>query len=316
VDFSQVLDEISNASIFWIFIFIIVSLFSHYIRALRWKVILHSVKPDIKIKHLFGSIMVGYGVNCVIPRFGEITRAILIGRWERLSSSSMFGAVIVERIIDLIFLGIAFIISLAIWSNDLSRNFPFLVSALYFMLAGMGILILFIILLIRFQEKVYGAVARLIGKFSKHYADKTVHLFQMLLLGFASLKGIKNYAYTILLSFGIIFFYALNSYIGFFTIGMESIQPVDFRMGWVLMSISAVGVVIPTPGGTGSYHLLATNTLVWLFGFNEVLSLSYATLTHGISVILFILAAVISFLILNKRHESLLKVVDTEVDEL
>jgi glycosyltransferase 2 family protein len=87
-------------------------------------------------------------------------------------------------------------------------------------------------------------------------------------------------------------------------------------MGWVLMSISAVGVVIPTPGGTGSYHLLATNTLVWLFGFNEVLSLSYATLTHGISVILFILAAVISFLILNKRHESLLKVVDTEVDEL
>jgi len=46
---------------------------------------LNSVKKDVSIKNLFGALMVGYGVNCVLPRVGEISRAILIGKWEGLS---------------------------------------------------------------------------------------------------------------------------------------------------------------------------------------------------------------------------------------
>ena len=147
-------------------------------------------------------------------------------------------------------------------------------------------------------------------------AGKAAHIFDMLLEGFGSLKGAKNYLLTIFLSAAIIIFYAFSAYIGFYTIGMQNIQPVSFAMGWVLMSISAIGVVIPTPGGTGSYHTFAKSALVSLFGFGEVISLAYAFLTHIISYFMFIITALISFLILNKHHENLLKVLDTEVDEL
>ena len=51
--------------------------------------------------------MVGYGVNCVTPKLGEVTRAVLLGKWEKLSRSSMFGTVILERVIDLISLGLS-----------------------------------------------------------------------------------------------------------------------------------------------------------------------------------------------------------------
>lgn len=316
VNFNEVMESVSKASIFWIIIFIAVSLAAHYLRALRWKVILHSVKPSVKMKNLFGSLMIGYGVNCVVPRFGEITRAILIGRWEGLSRSSMFGAVIVERIIDLIFLGLAVIVSLLIWSEDLSANFPWLVTATYITLFGMGGLIIFLYLLIKFKEKFYKAITLFLSKFSKHLAEKTTHIFDMLLEGFASLKGAKNYFLTFLLSSLIMAAYALSAYIGFFTVGMENEQTVSFAMGWVLMSISAIGVVIPTPGGTGSYHTLAKSALVILFGFGEVISLAYAFLTHIISYLMFILIALLSFFILNKQHENLLKVLDTEIDEL
>jgi glycosyltransferase 2 family protein len=117
------------------------------------------------------------------------------------------------------------------------------------------------------------------------------------------------------LSASIIILYAFNAYIGFFTIGMQEIQPVNFQMGWVLMSISAIGIIIPTPGGTGSYHTLAKSTLV-LFGFTEAVSLAYAFLTHIVSYILFIFSALIIYFVLNKQHESLIKVVETNLDEL
>jgi len=74
-------------------------MFGHYLRALRWKYILNSVKPNTSMKNLFGSLMVGYGVNCVTPKLGEVTRAVLIGKWEGLSRSSMFGTVILEELL-------------------------------------------------------------------------------------------------------------------------------------------------------------------------------------------------------------------------
>ena len=315
VDFDQILNIVSQASIFWIAVMAATLLFSHFLRAVRWKVILNSVKKDTSIKNLFGTLMVGYAVNCVIPRLGEITRAVLIGRWEGLSRSSMFGTVIVERVIDIIFLGISVLISAYIWQSDLYSSFPWLKSALYFSMAGIIIFIIFIYLIVRFKEHFYGFIISLLGKISKKSADKAAHIFEMLAQGFNSLRGTKNYLLTFGLSITIMLFYALSSYIGFYTLYMEKIQPVNFAMGWVVMSISGIGVVIPTPGATGSYHALAKSALM-LFGFGEVISLSYAFLTHIISYIIFIIVGTLSFVILNKRHESLIKVVETGVDEL
>ena len=82
-------------------------------------------------------------------------------------------------------------------------------------------------------------------------------------------------------------------------------------MAWIIMSISAIGVVIPTPGATGSYHALAISTLVLLFGFGETISAAYAFLTHIISYFLFIITALIMFFLLNKQHASLLNIFKT-----
>lgn len=316
VNVSDVFYHISKASIFWILIFILVNLTSHWIRALRWKVILHSVKPGTSVKNLFGAIMVGYGVNCVVPRLGEVSRAVLVGKWENLSRSSMLGAVIVERVIDIIFLAFAVIVSALLWSENLYDKFPWLKSSIYISLVFMGIMILFFYLMIKFKEKFYGLFITLLGKISGKLAHKAGHIFEMLTQGFGSLKGKKNYFVTILLSVLIMVLYALNAYVGFFTIGLETLKPVSYQMGWIVMSISAIGVVIPTPGGTGSYHVLATSALVLLFGFGHDISLAYAVLTHGISYFLFIFSAVLVYLLIDKRHDNFFKVAQNELDEI
>ena len=316
VNFSDVLKIVSNASLFWIFVFIVILMFAHYVRAVRWKIIMSSVKSDVSVKNLFGAIMVGYGINCVVPRLGEVSRAVLLGKWENLSRSSMFGTVILERVIDIMFLGFSVLIALIFYSNKIMTSFPWLKDTLYITFFFIIIVFLFFYLVIKYKEKFYNTVVRFLGRFSEKFAHKVAYIFQMLGDGFGSLKGTKNYISTFTLSALIMILYALNSYVGFFMVGMQNIQPITFQMAWVFMSISAIGVVIPTPGGTGSYHALAKSTLVLLFGFGEVVSLAYAFLTHIVTYFLYIFSGLIVFFIINKQHDNLLKVVETEIEEL
>jgi uncharacterized protein (TIRG00374 family) len=316
VNFGDVLKIVSNASLLWVFVFMAVLMFAHYLRAIRWKIILSSVKSDTSVKNLFGAIMVGYGVNCVVPRLGEISRAVLVGKWENLSRSSMFGTVILERVIDIMFLGFSVLVALIFYSNRIMTSFPWLQDTLYITFFFIIVVFLFFYLAIKYKEKFYNVVVKFLGKFSEKFAHKVAYIFQMLGDGFGSLKGTKNYISTFTLSALIMILYALSSYVGFFMLGMQAIQPVSFQMAWVFMSISAIGVVIPTPGGTGSYHALAKSTLVLLFGFGEVISLAYAFLTHIVTYFLYIFSGLIVFFIINKQHDNLIKVVETEIEEL
>jgi uncharacterized protein (TIRG00374 family) len=316
VNFGEVLTIVSHASLLWTFIFITVLMVAHYLRAVRWKIILNSVKNNVSVKNLLGALLVGYGINCVVPRLGEISKAVLVGKWENLSRSSMFGTVILERIIDVIFLAVSVLIAMFIYSESLVESFPWLQTSLYITFFFVIVVILFFYLGIKYKGKFYSVVVRFLGNFSEKFAHKVAYIFQMLGDGFGSLKGTKNYIVTFSLSAIIMILYAFSSYIGFFMVGMQEIRPVSFQMGWILMSISAIGVVIPTPGGTGSYHTLAKSTLVLLFGFSEVVSLAYAFFTHIVSYFLYIILGLIVFFVLNKQRDNLLKVVETEIEEL
>ncbi len=315
VDFGEVLKIVSNANIFWVIVFIFITMLGHYLRALRWKFILNSVKPDASMTNLFGALMVGYGVNCVTPKLGEVTRAVLIGKWEKLSRSSMFGTVILERVIDIISLGLSVVIALFLTSVSLSEKFPWLLTSLYIMAVLIIVSIIVLSMILKSREKFSALIIKLVGKISHKLAEKIAYIFTMLAEGFASLKGAKNYFWTIFLTVLITFAYAFGSYTAFFMLNMQNIQPVTFAMGWVVMSISAIGVIIPTPGSTGSYHTLAKSTLVLIFGFGDTISAAYAFLSHIIGYILFIVTASIMFFIVNKQKENLIKLVETEIQE-
>lgn len=315
VNFSEVMGMVSQASPLWVIIFAAAIMLGHYVRALRWKIILHSVKPDVKMWNLFGALMIGYGVNCVTPKLGEVTRAIMIGRYENLSRSSMFGTVIVERVIDIISMGSAVLISAFIWSSSLYEAFPWLEATLYISAIALFVVLLMIYLSVKLKEKFYGYLLRLIRRVSSNLAERLGYIFEMLIQGFTTLRGTKNFLLTFITSVIILLIYALTSYFGFFMLDMQSGNAVTFSMGWIVMSVSAIGVIIPTPGATGSYHALAKSTLVLLFGFGETISAAYAFLTHIISYILFILVALIMYFALNKHHSGILNLFKTNSDE-
>lgn len=310
VDLTNLWEIISSASIFWVIVFAFLTVFAHYLRALRWKFILSSVKPEVKVKNLFSSVMIGYGVNNIIPRLGEIARAVLIGQTEKISRSSALGTIVIERVIDIIFFGLAVILSAFIFSGDLYTEIPWLQATIIFGAILIFIGIIFLVFTIKFKEKFYSVLTKIISKLSEKLAAKLGSIFEKLILGFSSLKGSRNYFLTLLFSVLIMLTYAATSYVGFITLNMQSVKEINFGTAWIVMSISAIGVMIPTPGGIGSYHTITKSILITLFGFAPELSLAFATLTHGISYFTHLIIAAGFFLAYRKQitKENLFKI--------
>jgi uncharacterized protein (TIRG00374 family) len=303
VDFSKVLEISSSANFLWMVIFISLNFLGHLVRAYRWKFILSSVKSNTKFKNLFGALIVGYGVNCITPKLGEVTRAVLIAKWEKLSRSSMFGTVILERLIDVSSLAFSVFIGILISTENIRKEFPWLMDAIYFAVILILLLIVFVGLALYYKEFFSELIKKTIGKISSKGSEKIIYIIQMLIEGLVSLRGLKNQLITLILSVIIVLIYATTSYVGLLMLGMDKLQPINFLMGWVVMSISAIGVIIPTPGSTGSYHTLAKSTLVFIYGFDETISAAYAFLTHIISYVMMILSAIFIYFFFNKKED-------------
>jgi len=294
VDLNKTFDMLSNVSIFWLIIFIALFFLAHYIRAVRWRYILFSVKKDISIINLFSATMIGYGVNCVVPRLGEVYRAFFLGKWESLSRTSMLATVIIERVIDVLVLALSVLVSIFIYDGNLLNEISWLKSALILISVSILTLIVFIVLLVFYREKFTRILILLIGKISRRMADKAAYVFEMFTEGLSTIRSKKALLLTLVLSILIMLIYGLDSYIGLLVLKMNEIQPTSFAMGWVVMTIAAFGIVLPTPGGTGSYHLIAVFVLVTLYGFSESIAFAFALLTHTIGIVLFVLSTIVA----------------------
>ncbi|MFA6597542.1 MAG: lysylphosphatidylglycerol synthase transmembrane domain-containing protein [Ignavibacteriaceae bacterium] len=315
VDAARLFEIISGASLWWIFVFALLTLLGHYFRALRWRVILSSIKKDVEVNHLFGSLLIGYGVNNVIPRLGEISRAVSVGQLENISRSSIFGTIVVERVIDIIFFGIAVILSAFLYQGNLYAQFPWLKLTMYFGSAFIFIVIIILVLSIRYKEKFYSIILFLTRKLSVAFSEKIASIFEKLVFGFSSLSGWRNYSKTLFFSVLIMLTYGLNSYVGFLIFDMHNAASISLISGWVVMSISSIGVMIPTPGGIGSYHTITKSVLISLYSFQPDVSIAYATLTHGISYFIHSASALIYFFYFRKKYAALKQASLFKLDE-
>lgn len=302
IEFDKFMEHFTNVS--WVYLFAFIALFflSHIIRAYRWKVIISSVKSDVSVLSLFGSTMIGYGVNLAVPRLGEIYRPSFLGQWEGISRTAMFGTIIVERVIDVIFLLVSIVVTIAVYPYDLMTEIPLVKLALTigtFSILGIVTVLVFVV---KMKEKFYKYIIGFAGKISTRLADKLEYVFEMLIQGFSTIRSKKALGLTIFYSALIMLLYGFNCYVGLYMLRMDQFHEVSLTIGWTVMTISALGIVAPTPGGTGSYHYLSKVSL-GLFGFTENAAVAYAVLTHIISSVLFIVSTVFFVNFINRRKE-------------
>jgi uncharacterized membrane protein YbhN (UPF0104 family) len=98
--------------------------------------------------------------------------------------------------------------------------------------------------------------------------------------GFLFVKDPKLVAVIAASSAVIWFLYILMIYVAFFAFGLG-----DLGLGGALVveAISSIGMALPTPGGTGTYHAFTSQTLNKLFQVAMPVALSFATVTHAVT---------------------------------
>jgi uncharacterized protein (TIRG00374 family) len=259
-----------------------------------------SVKHDVSVFNLFSAVMIGYGVNCVIPRLGEVYRGLFIGRWEGLSRTTMLGTVVVERIIDIAAFALASLLSVYIFPGNLFNQVIWLKTSLLIGFTSIFIVSLLIVFMVKYEQKFGSVIVKVISRFNKKLSEKFSELFSTLISGLSSIQGFKTIFTIIIYTVFILFLYALNSYVGFYMLEMQNYGAISFALAWVFMTISAYGVIIPTPGGTGSYHIISIFVLSQLYNFDYELSAAYALLTHFISYAIFIGSTIAVIYLVNK----------------
>lgn len=287
VDLNQAFNIIFNSSIFYLILFTLSFFLSHVLRAIRWQLIMKSVK-EISFFNSFTSVMVGYGVNCGVPRLGELYRSLFIGRLERVSRTIAMGTIIVERIIDILFLGISVLISVLIYSGNLYSEILWLKSALIYGSIIMTILVVVVLLLIKNREVFFNVLNKVFSKSLKAKSQRFNSVFRKLFDGFSSIKNSKTFYGIIIYSVLIMLVYGFTSFLAFFVLRINLNHEISYEMGWIVMTLSAFGIVIPTPGGTGSYHIIVKSVLETLYGFNASESSAFALMTHIFSYIAFL----------------------------
>lgn len=112
IDVRAALQALKRASPAWLFASFAATVFVYYLRALRWGALLKwRARPTTAA--LFRANMMGFlAVNTLPARLGELVRAYLLARSERIPTATVLGSVAVERILDLVFLGIFWALSL------------------------------------------------------------------------------------------------------------------------------------------------------------------------------------------------------------
>lgn len=93
-----------NAKYCYIFIAACIAVLGNASRAYRWKFSLEHMGYQSSFANNFMAVSIGYVLNLTVPKSGEISRALIVKKYDSIPFDKGFGSIVAERIIDMIVL--------------------------------------------------------------------------------------------------------------------------------------------------------------------------------------------------------------------
>jgi uncharacterized membrane protein YbhN (UPF0104 family) len=252
-------------------VFIILGL-SHFLRALRWRLIMEPLGYKPSIGNTYLAVLIGYLANLAVPRLGEVLKCTLLAKYEKVPAEKIVGTIVAERAFDVISLGLIFLMALGLQFNVIEAGWNQLKSqtaakntlpqdqdwTLYIILGIVLIILALFFVLRKRLPKMIASVKQIITGIWE---------------GVISATKLKQHNLFFLYSFGIWFLYLLATYVGLHaTPGTES----SFATAISCLAYASIGMIL-TPGGIGAYAYFMAKVLE-LNGVDYTLGLANGTL--------------------------------------
>ena len=100
----KLFEEIQKVEMGWVFLSMTFGACAYVSRAFRWIVLIDALGYSCSKTNSIASVSVGYFTNLFIPRAGEISRCTALNQVENIPVDKLFGTILIERVIDFIFL--------------------------------------------------------------------------------------------------------------------------------------------------------------------------------------------------------------------
>jgi uncharacterized membrane protein YbhN (UPF0104 family) len=235
----------------------------------------------------FFAVMIGYLVNAVLPRFGEVAKCTVLARYEKVPADKMVGTIVAERAFDLVNLVIIIILGIILQASVISSHLSQFFGKLHggddgghtgtYVLVGLALVI---ILFLIFYQKIKRTK---VGKAIQGIGD-----------GVRSIMHLQHRRLFILYTFLIWICYLTMIYLGFLAIPATENLPVLASL--VVLGFGAIGMIL-TPGGFGAYPLIVADILI-LYGIDKNAALAFGWVSWSAQTGVILVLGFISLILL------------------
>ena len=304
-------EKISEVEFGWVILSMIFGGWAYVNRGIRWIVLINALGYKSSKINSVSAVSVGYFTNMFIPRAGEISRCTALNKVEKIPVDKLFGTILVERLLDFVFLIILFLLILILKFDLILQFFTELglqssgsvtsSSTKYYVLVA--VLLFFCLAYYLLKKWIVTTI----------FYEKITEFIEGLKEGFKSIKKMKRKSFFWFHTFSIWIMYFLMTYVCFQAIPETS--HLSISDGLFLLVLGGIGMIIPTPGGVGSYHAIVMIGLSVLGVGTIVLSengdpsnpaLLFPTIVHIAQTLVAIIMGFIGLLVLfmSKKKQS------------
>ncbi len=283
VSFSELTTSFKSANYPLVFLGLIIGFLAHASRGIRWGLMLNPLGYKPKIGNTTSAVLLGYLTNLVFPRAGEFARSVALQKSEDIPFEKSFGAVIAERIIDVITLLLLAVVNVIL---EFDR-----IKDLVLELIGDKLKSPQKIILVLGVFLIVGLFSFLIfKKYKKQILEiniikKIFHFLSGLYEGFSGILKLKNPGLFVFHSLFIWAMYFLSTYILCLSVPLG--ENISFLATLTILVMGSIGMAAPTLGGLGSYHFLVGKIVV-LYGLTASEGIGLATFLHTMQGIVYV----------------------------
>jgi glycosyltransferase 2 family protein len=278
--------QIAAADSRWLAASVAMAIATFCLRALRWTWLLRPV-ARVPFYPAFVATAFGFAANNLPGKVGEVLRPALLARTRNLPFSPLLASVVLERVFDGASVVFFFLLAAATGLPN-SQGFAKLV------LPGALLLVLVAAVLFsvfrraateRFLERLWRRLPERFQPRARSFAETFVD-------GFASLRDPRL---LLLVTAGsLVMWLVINVQI--YSVIRAFHLDLPFSSSFVVTAAAVLGLMFPTPGGLGSYHVAVQLALTDVYGVVRNTASGVALLAHAISFIPITLIGITLFL--------------------
>ncbi len=293
VDYTQLWQALKGANYWFIIPNVILTIFSMWMRAFRWKYMVNPIKK-VGLGRLFSSVMIGFMANNVLPaRLGEFIRAYSLGSKENISKSASFATIVVERLFD------GFSILFILWVSLLLSDFPDWVKkgSNLFLVMNLGLLFFLIFLEIKTDStvKFFQYIFRILPHKLRMKAEEVLLKF---ISGLKVFRDVSSLVWILAWSISIWVVIGISNYFIFLAFGLY--PPIE--ASFILLVIVCLGVTLPAaPGFVGTFQFFCIVALE-RFNIGRSVALPFSLVLHACQ---YFPVTLLGLYYLKKEHLSL-----------